>query len=290
MIEEIGYGKVNLGLRIVRKRDDGYHEIDTVFQSIGLSDTVSLQEAPAFTLTCSDASLPCDATNLAYKAYRAICQHTGRHDGVAIHIEKQIPLAAGLAGGSADCAAVLRGLNRLWHLGLSLDELAYIGATLGADVPFCVYGGTMRGRGIGEDLTPVGTLPPWPVLVLHPHVPVRTQEAYGWFATTPDVPVVQIEPLLQAIAQADRAAVIKAMDNTFVYLVKPHVPEIGQCYDLLAQYGLRPLVSGSGPTVFAIVPPDKDAHVLYEALRAEAPQIDIYETTFVGGETANENS
>ena len=149
-IVETGYGKINLALAITGAREDGYHNIDTIFQSIGLCDTVTLREAEEFQLTCSVESLPCDETNLAYRAWKALCPYKKDNHGVAIHIEKRIPIAAGLAGGSTDCAAVLRGLNRLWELSLSQQELCRIGAKLGADVPFCICGGTMRGTGIGE--------------------------------------------------------------------------------------------------------------------------------------------
>ena len=115
-IVETGYGKINLALAITGAREDGYHNIDTIFQSIGLCDTVTLREVGEFQLTCSVESLPCDETNLAYRAWKALCPYKKDNHGVAIHIEKRIPIAAGLAGGSTDCAAVLRGLNRLWEL------------------------------------------------------------------------------------------------------------------------------------------------------------------------------
>lgn len=176
-IVEKGYGKINLALAITGRRADGYHNIDTIFQSIGLCDAVTVSEADVFELTCSQPSLACDETNLAYKAWKALCPYKKDNQQVAIHIEKHIPIAAGLAGGSTDCAAVLRGLNRLWGLGLSEKELCRIGAGLGADVPFCICGGTMRGTGIGEELKRLPPLPAWPVVIVHPRVPVQTKQA-----------------------------------------------------------------------------------------------------------------
>lgn len=290
MIEEKGFGKVNLGLRIIRRRDDGYHEIDTIFQSIGLYDTIQLERAETFSLTCSEAALPCDSSNLAYRAYTALCAYTGRRASARIHLQKAIPLAAGLAGGSTDCAAVLRGLNRLWNLQLSLAELAQIGASLGADVPFCVYGGTMRGRGVGEQLEALPALPAWPVLVLHPPVPVQTQAAYALFSTQPDIPTVPMEELSAAVQAADMNAVLQLMGNTFAYLVPPKVPAVIQCYDILRQQGLTPLMSGSGPTTFALVPPELDVRAIYDRIRAAHPELDIYQTTLVGGDTGHANS
>lgn len=290
MIEEKGFGKVNLGLRIIRRRDDGYHEIDTIFQSIGLYDTIRLERAETFSLTCSEAALSCDSSNLAYRAYAALCAYTGRTAGVHIHLQKAIPLAAGLAGGSTDCAAVLRGLNRLWDLQLSLEELAAIGASLGADVPFCVYGGTMRGRGVGEQLEPLRPLPSWPLLVLHPAVAVHTQSAYALFSQLTDIPVVPMEALSAAVQAADLNAVQQFMGNTFAYLVPPKVPAVTECYDILRRQGLQPLMSGSGPTTFALVPPERDIQAIYDRIRAAHPELDIYQTTLVGGDTGHANS
>lgn len=283
MIREIGYGKVNLALQITGRRDDGYHMIDTVFQSIGLCDTITLTDADVFSLTASLDGLPCDETNLAYKAYRAICDYTGTTKGVAIHLDKHIPMAAGLAGGSTDCAAVLRGLNRLWNLGLSLDTLASMGARLGADVPFCVYGGTMRGQGIGDVLTPLPTLPQWDILVVHPHTTVQTKDAYALFDTTAPQVDVDVAAVIKAITEQDQGALIASMGNTFVRLVQPVVPEITTCYDLLRGHGFVPLVSGSGPTNFSLVPPTKDIDTIYTALLQET-YIDVYKTTLTGGE------
>lgn len=284
MVTEVGWGKINLALAITGRRADGYHTIDTVFQSVSLCDYISLMPQESFRLTTSAGDLPCDTTNLAYKAYAALCAYTGRHDGVHIHLDKHIPMAAGLAGGSTDCAAVLRGLNRLWELGLSLDTLAGIGAELGADVPFCVYGGTMRGTGIGDVLTPIKPLPQWPVIIVHPHAVVRTNEAYALFDGAEALPPVAVDAVAQAVEAQDRNAVIDAMGNTFASLVMPSVPEIGECYALFASQGLRPLLSGSGSTTFAIVPENRDIDTIYDALCGVAAHMDVYKTVCTGGD------
>lgn len=284
MITETGYGKVNLALEITARRADGYHTIDTIFQSVGLYDRVFLAPDDHFSLSSSQDALLCDHTNLAYKAYAAMCAYTGRQDGVRIHLEKHIPVAAGLAGGSTDCAAVLRGLNRLWELGLSQAELAHIGAGLGADVPFCVYGGTMRGRGIGDELTMLPALPPWPVIILHPAVTVYTKEAYALFDSAENIAQAAVSEMEAAVQAQDREAVIRAMGNTFAQLVMPSVPEIRMCYELLQAQGLVPLLSGSGPTTFALVPEHINIDVVYESLCQAAPHMDVYKTTCTGGD------
>lgn len=286
MIEEKGYGKINLALAITGRRDDGYHNIDTIFQSIALHDTIRLEEADEFTLTCSDAALPCDATNLAYKAYAALLPYCRAPRGARIHIEKHIPVAAGLAGGSTDCAAVLRGLNRLWRLNLPRQELCRIGAAIGADVPFCICGGTMRGTGIGEMLQPLPALPSWPVIIVHPPVPVYTGKAYALFdAVHEAVHPVQVDEAAEAVKAADFQALEAAMANTFEELVIPDMPMIETCRAVLRQHGLRPLMAGSGPTVFALVPPSMPAEDVYRAAAAENKNLnfDIYMSSLVGG-------
>ncbi len=267
MIEEKAYGKINLALRIVKKRPDGYHEIDMVFQSIELHDTVTLEEADSLQLSCSDAALPCDASNLAWKAALALQEYAGIRKGAAIHLEKRLPLAAGLAGGSADGAAVLRGLKTLWGLDISVRELQEIGTSLGADVPFCIGGGTCRGRGIGELLEPLVPLPSWPVLIVHPGLAVHTGKAYSLFDDGKVRRTVDVEAMVQAVGKGDFAAVQQSLGNTFEELVFPFYPALPAYCQVLQEAGLTPLMSGSGPTIFALVPPDQDGLALYEELQ-----------------------
>lgn len=278
-IVEKGYGKINLALAITGRRADGYHNIDTIFQSIGLCDTVTVSEADAFELTCSQPSLACDETNLAYKAWKALCPYKKDNQQVAIHIEKHIPIAAGLAGGSTDCAAVLRGLNRLWRLGLSEKELCRIGAGLGADVPFCICGGTMRGTGIGEELKRLPPLPAWPVVIVHPRVPVQTKQAYALFDSRSQTAPVAVDAVEQAVRAGDFQGLTAAMGNTFEELVIPNVPQVADCQQRLTALGLQPLMAGSGPTVFALVPPGQEETVRSQT--AAWHDVDVYMTAIV---------
>lgn len=285
VIQEIGYGKINLALAITGKRNDGYHNIDTVFQTIALHDTVQMEEADRWNLTCSVPELACDASNLAYKAFKALYPY-GQGRCAHVHIDKHIPIAAGLAGGSADCAAVLRGLNRLWKLGLSPEVLCQIGATLGADVPFCICNGSRRGRGIGDQLEKLPSLPEWEVIIIHPQVPVYTGKAYGLFDQSEHIKPVAVEKVVQAVRQQDFNMLTEAMGNTFEELVIPDVPLIETCRKLLQEYGLRPLMAGSGPTVFALVPPQEKGREVYEKIRAAANNqpMDVYISRFVRSE------
>lgn len=278
-IVETGYGKINLALAITGRRSDGYHDIDTVFQSIGLCDTVTLQDADEWQLTCSVPGLACDETNLAYKAWQALCPYKKDNQPVAIHIEKNIPIAAGLAGGSTDCAAVLRGLNRLWGLGLSQADLCHIGTGLGADVPFCICGGTMRGTGIGEELRELPPLPDWPVVIVHPHAAVQTKKAYALFDSRERTKPIDVDAVERAVCRSDFQALTASMGNTFEELVITDVPEVARCQQLLSWSGLRPLMAGSGPTVFALVPPEREGEIRRQA--ASWRDVDAYVTKVV---------
>lgn len=285
VIKELGYGKINLALAITSKRNDGYHDIDTVFHSIALHDVIQVEEADEWKLTCSEPALACDSSNLAYKAFAALQPYShGRH--AHVHIDKKIPIAAGLAGGSTDCAAVLRGLNRLWNLGLSYSQLCQIGVSLGADVPFCIRGGSQRGRGIGDQLEPLPSLPDWEVLIVHPQVPVYTKRAYGLFDQTETIQPVAVDNVARAVQQQQFDMLTACMGNTFEQLVIPDVPLIALCQKLLQKQGLRPLMAGSGPTVFALVPPQQKGRILYDAIRAAASNqpVDVYISRLVRSE------
>lgn len=292
MIEEIGYGKINLALQITGRRADGYHDIDTVFQSVGLCDVVRVEEANDLEITCSEKSLACDESNLAYKAYAALRARAVnvKKKFVKIHIEKRIPIAAGLAGGSTDCAAVLRGLNRLWGLGLSVSELCRIGRYIGADVPFCITGGTARGMGIGDVLKPLPSLPEWLVIIVHPHASVYTKEAYALFDSQRCREHVDVDGVEQAVRTQYFTELVRGMGNTFEELIVADVPLIQECRMLLQKYGLKPLMAGSGPTTFALVPPHMDGERVFRQITAEARHMDTYISTLVrGDDNHNEN-
>ena len=240
---------------------------------------MTVSEADAFELTCSQPSLACDETNLAYKAWKALCPYKKDNQQVTIHIEKHIPIAAGLAGGSTDCAAVLRGLNRLWGLELPETELCRLGAGLGADVPFCICGGTMRGTGIGEELKRLPPLPAWSVVIVHPRVPVQTKQAYALFDSRIQTAPVAVDAVEQAVRAGDFQGLTAAMGNTFEELIIPNVPQVADCQQRLTALGLQPLMAGSGPTVFALVPPGQEETVRSQT--ASWHDVDVYMTAIV---------
>ena len=251
------HAKVNLYLNVTGKRLDGYHDIETVFHSIQLHDDVVLRPLakPEISIQCSHPSVPCDSRNLAYRAARLLMNRMDATCGVEISIKKRIPVAAGLAGGSADAAAALWGMNRLFDFGLTQSDLMHLGLQLGADVPFCLLGGAAIGRGIGEVLTPLPPLEDTYMLLANPGIEVKTSWVFKHlhFALTNKPPDDII--LVGCLENGDRRGVAESLYNCLegpVFLKFPRVEalkrELGGCR---ASYGA--LMSGSGATVFSIM-------------------------------------
>ena len=174
------YGKINLGLDVLRRREDGYHEVRMILQTVGLYDVLTMKKRKddKIEMTCNLSFLPTDERNLVYKAVKLIKDKYHIKDGVEINLSKRIPVAAGMAGGSSNCAAALKGMNQLFDLGLSIDELCEIGVTLGADVPYCIWGGTALSEGIGEKLSRVDAMPDCYILIAKPGISVSTKYVY----------------------------------------------------------------------------------------------------------------
>jgi 4-diphosphocytidyl-2-C-methyl-D-erythritol kinase len=253
--------KINLGLDVVRKREDGYHEVRMVMQTLHLHDAITMTEQKEDKITVSTNLyyLPTDSGNLAYRAAQMLKEEFAIRQGVAIDIVKRIPVAAGMAGGSTDAAAVLVGMNRMFHLGLSMKELMERGVHLGADVPYCVMRGTALAEGIGEELTPLAPAPKCPVLIAKPSVSVSTQSAYGRLKLDtmqhPD-----IDAIMSDIERKDLAALVSHMGNVFEPGTKEQYPVIGKLEDMMMEHhALRAMMTGSGPTVFGLFEDAEDA-------------------------------
>ena len=248
--------KINLALEVAGKRPDGYHEVAMIMQSVSLHDTLilSLQESD-ITLMCDRPELPCDHSNLAYRAAELLRREVGVARGVKIELNKRIPLAAGLAGGSTDAAAVLKGLNRLWGLALSPVELEQLAARLGSDVPFCLWGGTSLATGRGEMLTPLPDFTGHGVVLVNPPLQVSTAWVYGNYRGAAGNHRRDISSLRRSIEQQDFAAVADTLFNDLETVTVPAYPQVAEIKDQLLQAGAAGvLMSGSGPTVFALTP------------------------------------
>ena len=247
------YAKVNLALDVLGTRPDGYHELETVMQTLDLHDRIELSPAPAVDLVVDGADLPRGPENLARRAADLLKERTGYRGGALIKLHKKIPLAAGLAGGSADAAAVLRGLSRLWNLGLTMEELSLLGAEIGSDVPFCLRGGTALARGRGEVIAPLPELPPAGVLLVKPSFGVGTAEVYRRYDSLPGPGRPGCAKMLAAVGVGDIGGVAANLCNALEPVTLAMHPAIGHIKGEVAAAGaLGVLMSGSGPTVFGV--------------------------------------
>ena len=244
--------KVNLALEVLDRRADGYHEIATVMQTLDLADRLTLEPSDAVELTCEAPGVPTDATNLALKAAIALREASGASRGVRITLDKRIPVAAGLGGGSSDAAAVLLGLNRLWRLRWSTARLAEVAITLGMDVPFFLRGGVALGTGRGEHLKRIMGAP-LALVLANPGVAVSTAEAYGRVTRAMYTDGARCDAVVAALATRRPARVAATLYNGLEAAVMPARPEIVRMRAaLLAAGALGAVMSGSGPTVFGV--------------------------------------
>ena len=257
--------KINLSLHVLGKRADGYHTIESVMQPLRFGDVVTarLNQTGQIILTTSDPSLPTDEGNLAYRAAQFLLQRYRPGQGVTVHIEKRIPIAAGLAGGSTDAAAVLHLVNHLLDLGLKTEELASLGVTLGADVPFCLYASAALAEGIGEKLTAVQGLCDCYVVLVNPGVPVSTARIYKELDTAAVLESPQTKALLAHLAEGHLTGAVKSMINVMQPVAATHCPAIEELLKKLKQAGaLHSMMSGSGATCFGIFTEKPDAEKL----------------------------
>lgn len=275
------YAKVNLGLDIVGLREDGYHLVKMIMQTIDLFDVLTFQpaERPGIFLKISEkstipdvADVPTDGRNLIVKAAGRILEKTGIPEaGVEILLEKHIPMAAGMAGGSTDCAAALRGVAELMELDLGEKELAEIGVSLGADVPYCLMGGTALSEGIGEVLTPLPPLPPCGFLIVKPEFGASTKEVYGAYdrLMPEEIRHPDIDGMTEALKQGDLSGVAARLGNVLEPVTVAMHPQIRTIEDLIRRSGVKDtIMTGSGPTVFGILPETiKDAEHAAEKSR-----------------------
>ena len=255
--------KLNLSLDVLRRREDNYHEMLMVMQDVDLYDTISIEKTDTgrIRLMTNVDFLPTDERNLASRAADAFYKAAGIPvEGVNIKIHKRIPVAAGLAGGSTDAAGVLKALNTLHDTGMTTEELCRLGKTLGADVPYCIFGGTALAEGIGEILTPLPTLPDCTFVLAHPSVAVSTKYVFQRL----DLSRVKYRPdtkgMKQALEKGDLGGVARRMLNVLEPITSANHKIIGELENIMLDFGaLGAAMSGSGPSVFAIFSDEKKA-------------------------------
>ena len=287
-LERKAYGKINLGLDVVRRREDGYHEVRMIMQTVRVYDAIELNrtEEEGIHLSTNLYYLPDNENNLGYRAAKLLMDEFGIRDGVEIKMKKFIPVAAGMAGGSSDAAAVLFGVNKMFGLGLSKQELMERGVRLGADVPYCIMRGTALSEGIGEILTPLPPMPQCRVLIAKPAVSVSTKHVYESLnlpslgaEAHPD-----IDAMRAAIEKKDLSGVVSQLGNVLETVTIPENPVIQTLKDKMMEMGADgSLMSGSGPTVFGLFTNQTAAQAAYEELRYGSSQDlakQVYLTSF----------
>lgn len=246
--------KINLTLTIGERRCDGYHNVNMIMQAVSLYDiiTVSLNDSKKITVSCNVSGVPLDGNNLVYKATETFLSHIGVYNvGVHIDIEKNIPMQAGLAGGSTDCAGTLIALNMLYDNRLTIDKLKEIGGRLGADVPFCFDGGTQLATGIGTTLEKIYDMPQCYILLVKPNIGVNTGEAYKKADARIICPKDNSQEMITALESGDILSVADMLNNDFQYILK--INDVERIKDMLMLLGaVGVCMSGSGPTVYGI--------------------------------------
>lgn len=276
------YSKINLTLNILARREDGYHEIETIMQSINLADKVIItEEKEGIKIKCNHPQVPVSNQSLAYRSAEKILKKFGIERGVKIEIDKKIPLASGMAGGSANSATILVGINKLFNLTLSNEDLRKIGEELGMDVPFCIQNGTALAYQRGEKITPLPPINPtlW-IVVINPGFKISTQWAYNNL----DLEKIErrkdnTEAMLAALREGKPWEIAKNLFNSFEGLIIKKYPETGGVKDRLINEGaLGALISGSGPAVFGIAQNEEEALQIYEKLKLEYKLIWIVHT------------
>jgi len=279
--------KINLGLDVIRRREDGYHEVKMIMQSVDIMDilTFTKTKTHGIKIIAGDSAvaehIPTDDRNLIYKAAKLLLEKfPERITGVEIHLEKNIPVAAGMAGGSTDAASTLTAMNELFELELSVEELMRFGVKIGADVPYCIIGGTALSEGIGEILTPVSTPPFCYLVIAKPDLYVSTKFVYENLKLSEDTKHPDIDALLEAIKEGDLHTMAKRMENILETVTVVKYPVIEEIKEMLCKFGaLNALMSGSGPTVFGIFENEGDAKKAYDTVWGSGLAKQIFITT-----------
>ncbi|MEC1902760.1 4-(cytidine 5'-diphospho)-2-C-methyl-D-erythritol kinase [Bacillus atrophaeus] len=278
--------KINLSLDVTKKRPDGYHEVEMIMTTIDLADRIELTEIAEDEVRVASHNrfVPDDQRNLAYQAAKLIKDRYKVKKGVSIMITKVIPVAAGLAGGSSDAAATLRGLNRLWKLNLSVEELAELGAEIGSDVSFCVYGGTALATGRGERIRHISAPPHCWVILAKPTVGVSTAEVYRQLKLD-KVEHPDVNGMIEAIEEKSFQKVCAQLGNVLESVTLDMHPEVAMIKNQMKRFGADAvLMSGSGPTVFGLVQYESKVQRIYNGLRGFCDQ--VYAVRMIGEQNA----
>lgn len=281
------YAKINLGLDVLRRREDGYHEVKMIMQTVDIWDvlTFSRSEKPGITLSVNKEELPASKDNLIYRAAELVMQKYNIQDGVIISLEKNIPIAAGMAGGSTDAAAVFHGLKELFSLEMSVEEMQKLGVKIGADVPYCIVGGTALSEGIGEILSPLPAPPDCVLVVAKPDINVSTKFVYENLHANELKVHPDIDGMIDAIREGDLSGITERMGNVLETVTVKEYPVIEEIKSLMKQAGAEnALMSGSGPTVFGIFTDRESAKAAAKQIKEKGFASQVFVTGFYNEE------
>lgn len=284
IITRKAYAKINLGLDVVRRLPNGYHEVRMIMQTVGIYDVLTFAKSDAgIVLQVDNEELPVDQNNLIYKAAKLLMDTAGISDtkGVRITLEKHIPIAAGMAGGSTDAAAALLGINELYELGYSPDELKALGVKIGADVPYCIQGGTALAEGIGEVLSELPAPPQCHLVVAKPDINVSTKFVYENLRANELPYHPDIDGMIEALMAGDLKGITDRLGNVLETVTVPAYPVIQDIKDAMTAAGAAgALMSGSGPTVFGIFTEKALAEAAAGSVKAAGLAKQVFVTEF----------
>ena len=274
--------KINLGLDVVRRREDGYHEVRMVMQTINLYDRLDIvkKKEPGISIKTNISFLPVNENNLIYKAGKLLMDEFGITEGVSVKLNKRIPIAAGMAGGSTDAAAMMYGINKHFDLGLSRKALMERGVKIGADVPYCIMRGTALAEGIGEELTQLSPMVRCPILIAKPSISVSTKFVYQNLKLDENTVHPDIDKLVEDIKKKDLGKIASDMGNVLETVTIPNYPVIAEIKERMLQSGaVNSMMSGSGPTVFGIFDDEETARKAYADMKSAGLAKQVYLTT-----------
>ena len=276
------YGKINLALDVLGRRQDGYHEVRMIMQTVGLHDRIDLYRTsePGIRIETNLFYLPTNEQNLAYRAAKLLMDEFSITDGVSVKLDKRIPVAAGMAGGSTDAAAMLIGVNRLFSLGLTKRQLMERGVQIGADVPYCIMRGTALAEGIGEELSPLPPMVKCPVLIAKPSISVSTKFVYQNLKLDDTTIHPDIDRLIDDIKAKNLHDIAAHMGNVLETVTIPNYPVIDEIKKhMLSNGAVGAMMSGSGPTVFGLFDDEDTAKKAYKAMRSSHLARQVYLTS-----------
>lgn len=278
------YGKINLALDVLRRREDGYHDVRMIMQNVNIYDGVTLTKTDTgeIEIETNLYYLPTNEDNIVYKAAKLLFDEFGITSGLKIQLKKYIPVSAGMAGGSSDAAAVMYGVNKMFHLKLTKSQLMERGVKIGADVPYCILRGTALSEGIGEKLTRLPDMIKCPILIAKPPVSVSTKFVYENLKLDQITKRPDIDGMIEAIKNSDLRGVASRLENVLETVTIPEYPQIQTIKEMMLEEGaLNALMSGSGPTVFGIFATEEAAYQAKEKIKQSGISKQVYVTQIV---------